>query len=230
MSKSVPSAREIASCIDHTVLRADATSADVQQICDEAIAEGFASVCVNPVNVALVADLLRDSDVKTCSVVAFPLGASPPDVKAAETARAVEDGADEVDMVINVGAAKSGDWDAVEQDIRAVVDAAGGRALVKVIIETCLLNDTEIVKACEASKRAGADYVKTSTGFSTGGATAQDVALMRRTVGDDMEVKASGGIHTYEEALAMIRAGASRIGTSSGMAIVAGAKAAGKEQ
>ena len=210
---------ELAKYIDHTLLKPDATAAQIKKICDEAKKYHFASVCVNPSRIKLAASELAGSDIAPCCVVGFPLGAVPAESKAAETAVAVRDGAKEIDMVINVGAAKDGDWNTVEQDIAAVKRACG-TALLKVIIEACLLTDEEKVQACLAAKRAGADFVKTSTGFSKGGATVHDVALMRQTVGNAMGVKAAGGIHTRDEALAMIEAGASRIGASSGIAIV----------
>ena len=212
-------ARELAGTIDHTLLKPDATAAQILKLCDEAKAYHFASVCVNPSRIALAAKALEGSDVTPCCVVGFPFGAIPTESKAAEAAVAVKNGAREVDMVIDIGAAKDGDWDYVQRDI-AAVKAACGAAKLKVIIEACLLTDEEKVKACLAAKAAKADFVKTSTGYSKSGATVQDVALMRKTVGADMGVKASGGIHTREEALAMIEAGANRIGASSGIAIV----------
>ena len=211
--------RQLAKYIDHTILKPDATAAQVKKLCDEAKQYGFASVCVNPSRIALAAAELAGSDVTPCCVVGFPLGAIPSESKAAETAVAVKNGAREIDMVIDVGRAKDGDWDYVQADIEAV-KAACGSAKLKVIIETCLLTDDEKVKACLAAKRANADFVKTSTGFSKAGAVAADVKLMRETVGPDMGVKASGGIHNRAEAEAMIAAGASRIGASSGIAIV----------
>lgn len=214
----------LAGMIDHTLLKADATRAQVERLCDEAVEHGFASVCVNTCWVPLCAERLAQSDVRVCCVVGFPLGAMAPESKAHEAARAVADGADEVDMVINVGWLKDGELDAVREDIAGVVAAADGRC-VKVIIETCLLTDEEKVRACELAVEAGAAFVKTSTGFSTGGATVADVALMRRTVGDRCKVKASGGIHTAEEARAMVEAGADRLGCSAGVAIVAGERA-----
>ena len=214
-------AREIAKTIDHTLLKPDATAAQVLKLCDEAKAYGFASVCVNSARIALVADALKGTDVTPCCVVGFPLGAMITAAKAAETAEAVKAGAREIDMVINIGAAKEGDWALVEADI-AAVKAACGAAKLKVIIETCLLTDDEKIRACQAAVRAGADFVKTSTGFSKGGATTHDVRLMRETVGPDLGVKASGGIHNRAEALAMLEAGASRIGASAGIAIVTG--------
>ena len=212
--------KQLAKYIDHTLLKPDASAAQIIKICDEAKTYGFASVCVNPSRIALVARELAGTDVTPCCVVGFPLGAIPSESKAAETAVAVQNGAREIDMVINIGAAKDGDWDFVEKDIAAVKAACGDAAKLKVIIECCLLTDDEKVQACLAAKRANADFVKTSTGFSKGGATVADVALMRQTVGPDMGVKAAGGIHDRAEALAMIEAGASRIGASSGIAIV----------
>lgn len=206
--------------IDHTLLKPEASTEQIKRICAEAREYGFMSVCVNPARVKLVADELKGSGVRTCCVIGFPLGATLSTVKAFETMQAITAGADEVDMVINVGAVKDGDWDLVESDIRAVVNASNGYALVKVIIETCLLTDEEKVKACEAAMRAGADFVKTSTGFSTGGATAHDVALMRSVVGDKLGVKASGGVRTPEDAETMIAAGANRLGTSNGVKLL----------
>lgn len=207
--------------IDHTILKPDARHEEVLRFCREARENRFFSVCVNPRWIPTVVEALAGSDVAACSVVGFPLGATPTAIKAAETAWVVAAGAREVDMVIDVGALKDGDLAAVQADI-AGVKAACGPALLKVIIETCLLTDDEKVTACRLSAAAGADFVKTSTGFSTGGATAADVALMRRTVGDALGVKASGGIRNRETALAMIAAGASRIGASASLAIVAG--------
>lgn len=212
--------------IDHTILKPETTQEQVEKILAEAKEYDFASVCVNPTWVALAAESLKDSDVKVCTVIGFPLGANTPAVKAFETKDAISNGADEIDMVINIGALKTGNYDLVLEDIKAVV-AASGEKLVKVIIEACLLTDDEKVKACQLSQEAGADYVKTSTGFSTGGATVADVALMRKTVGPDMGVKASGGARSYEDAIAFIEAGASRIGASSGVAIMNGAQADG---
>ena len=205
---------------DHTILKADATEAQVAKICKEALENEFASVCVNQYYTKFVAEQLKGSDVKVCTVVGFPLGMSDTRGKAFETKAAIEDGAEEVDMVINVGALKDGKYDYVRNDIKTLKDVCGKEVLLKVIIETCLLTDEEKVKACELAKEAGADYVKTSTGFSTGGAKAEDVALMRKTVGEGLGVKASGGIHTAEEAQAMIDAGASRLGTSATLAII----------
>ncbi len=208
--------------IDHTLLKPDATKAQIQRLCEEAKQHGFASVCVNPYWIPLVTELLSGTGVLPCCVIGFPLGATLSAAKAAEAAEAVRLGAREVDMVINVGAAKDGDWELVQSDIAAVVNAAHPKANVKVIIETCLLTDEEKVRACLCAKDADADFVKTSTGFSTGGATAADVNLMRRTVGADMGVKASGGVRTREDAIAMLDAGASRLGASAGVKIVAG--------
>ena len=204
---------------DHTILKADATKEDVKKVCEEAMAYSFCSVCVNSYYVPYVAKLLHGSDVKICTVVGFPLGAMSTRAKALEAKIAVMDGADEVDMVINIGALKDKDYDAVLEDIKAVKEACGN-ALLKVIIETCLLTDEEKVKACELSKEANADFVKTSTGFSTAGAKVEDVRLMRDTVGNDMGVKASGGIHDKEFANALVEAGASRLGTSATIKIV----------
>ena len=209
----------LASIVDHTLLATDATRADIDRICKEADEYSFASVCVSPIWVKEAAKELKDSKVNVCTVIGFPQGATPSSVKAFETKQAIEDGADEVDMVITVGKLKAGEYDDVEKDIKAVVDAANGK-LVKVIIECCLLTDDEKVKACELAKKAGADFVKTSTGFSKWGAKPEDVALMRKTVGKDMGVKASGGIHTKEDAEAMVNAGANRIGASHGMEFV----------
>ena len=211
----------IAKCIDHTVLKPQTTEAAVRKLCAEAAQYGFASVCVNPCWVALCADLLKDTEVDVCTVIGFPLGANTSAVKAFEAAEAIRQGATEVDMVLNVGALKDGNADLVRADIAAVVEAARGKALVKVILETCLLTDEEKRIACRLAKEAGADYVKTSTGFSTGGATEADIALMRAEVGPEMGIKASGGIRDYATAQAMIRAGASRIGASAGVQIVA---------
>ena len=215
----------LAKMIDHTLLKQNASSAQIEKLCGEAKQYGFASVCINPCYVPLCADLLKDSDVNVCTVIGFPLGATTSDAKAFEAANAVRNGAAEVDMVINVGFIKSGKWEETEKDIAAVVTAAKAEnadTLVKVILETCLLTDEEKELACKAAVRAGADFVKTSTGFSTGGATVADIALMRKAVGPDLGVKASGGIHTTEEALALIDAGATRIGASAGIAIVEG--------
>lgn len=214
--------------IDHTVLKADTSKAKVQQIIDEAIQYDFMSVCINPTWVSFAAKQLATTDVKVCTVIGFPLGANTSAVKAFEAADAIKHGADEVDMVINIGAAKDGDWDLVESDIQAVVDASGD-VLTKVIIETSLLTDEEKIKACQAAVRAGADFVKTSTGFSTAGATVSDIALMRQTVGPDMGVKASGGVRSIADAQAMIDAGATRLGTSNGVDIMKGNVADGNK-
>ena len=207
--------------IDHTLLKPDATPEQIRRLCTEADENGFASVCVNPAYVPLAAELLKDSAVNVCTVIGFPLGMNATAIKAAEALKAVQDGADELDMVIQVGQLKSGNLAYVEDDIRAVVEAGGGR-LLKVIIETALLTDEEKVTACQLAQRAGADFVKTCTGFSGGAASVHDIALMRKTVGPDMGVKASGGVRDYASAVALIEAGATRIGTSSGVAIAAG--------
>ena len=217
----IPNDKSLAGMIDHTLLKPDATADQVAQLCYEAKKYSFASVCVNPTNVKLCADLLRDSDVKVCSVIGFPLGATTTEVKVAETKNALENGATEIDMVMNIGALKAGDNETVAHDIHEVVKTAHeAGALVKVIIETALLTDEEKVVASLLSKEAGADYVKTSTGFSGGGATVHDVALMRKAVGPELGVKASGGIHSHEEAELLIAAGATRIGASAGIKII----------
>ncbi len=210
----------LAKYIDHTLLKADATEEQIIKLCAEARQYRFASVCVNPGYVPLTAKELSGSGVKTCCVIGFPLGATTTVAKVQETIDCIKNGADEVDMVINVGQVKSGNWIYVKKDIEEVVLAARGKALVKVIIETCLLTDEEKVKVCTISKIEGADFVKTSTGFSIGGATVEDVRLMRRTVGPRMGVKASGGVRDYRTAIAMIEAGADRIGTSNGVMII----------
>ena len=212
--------------IDHTLLKQDATEQHIDRLLSEAREYDFVSVCVNPCWVSHAKTALVDTDVKVCTVVGFPLGATTSAVKAYETKEAIQNGADEIDMVINVGALKSGNADLVESDIRAVVEASGDK-LVKVIIETCLLTDEEKVLACQLAQKAGADFVKTSTGFSTGGATLPDVQLMRQTVGPDMGVKAAGGARSYADAVAFVEAGATRIGTSSGVAILKGELADG---
>lgn len=214
--------KNVASIIDHTLLKPEASEAQIENLCKEAKEYGFASVCINPGYVKQCADLLKGTGVNVCTVIGFPLGATSTASKVFETKDAIANGATEVDMVVNVGKIKSGNWDYVRDDIKAVADAARGSAHSKVIIETCLLTDEEKVKVCRIAKEAGADFVKTSTGFSTGGATAADVALMRKTVGLDMGVKASGGIRTTSDAIAMIRAGASRLGVSAGIAIING--------
>ena len=213
--------------IDHTILKADAKEEDVLRIIEEAKKYEFFSVCINPCWVALAKEHLAGTSVDVCTVIGFPLGANTSEVKAYEATDAINNGATEVDMVINVGALKSKQYKKVLKDIQAVVEAAKGKALVKVIIETALLTDEEKIKVCELAKESGADFVKTSTGFSTGGATVADVKLMRETVGPDMGVKASGGIHNEAEAKAMIDAGATRIGTSAGVAIMEGSTGAG---
>lgn len=222
----IPDDRSLAGMIDHTLLKPDVTSDKIAQLCFEAKKYHFASVCVNPTHVKLCADLLKDSDVKVCTVIGFPLGATSPEVKAFETRNALDNGATEIDMVINIGALKAGESELVARDIRGVVEVAhAANALVKVIIETALLTDEEKVIACLLAKEAGADFVKTSTGFSGGGATVHDIALMRRAVGPSLGVKASGGIHTHEEAEALVAAGATRIGASAGVKIIQADKA-----
>ncbi|MCK0471578.1 deoxyribose-phosphate aldolase [Halalkalibacter sp. APA_J-10(15)] len=217
--------QSISRYIDHTALKADVSEKDIVQLCTEAKEYSFASVCVNPTWVKLAAQLLQDEeDVKVCTVIGFPLGANTTDAKAFETKNAIENGATEIDMVINVAALKSKDNDLVERDIRAVVHASSGQALTKVIIETSLLTEEEKRRACELAVKAGADFVKTSTGFSTGGATVEDIQLMRQTVGPEKGVKASGGVRDLEGAKMMISAGATRIGASAGVAIVNGEK------
>ena len=215
--------RQIAAMIDHTLLKPDATPDQIAQLCYEARKYGFASVCVNPSHVRLCAELLKNSDVKVCTVIGFPLGATSPDVKAFEAGDAIDDGASEIDMVINIGALKVRDYDLVAQDIAGVVRVSHGRgALVKVILETALLNREEKVAACLISKEAGADFVKTSTGFGGGGATVEDVTLMREVVGPQMGVKASGGVGSFDDVQKMVAAGATRIGASAGVKIVQG--------
>ena len=217
---------ELAKMIDHTILKANATQSDIEKLCDEAKKYNFASVCVNPYWVPLASDLLKNSTVKVCTVIGFPLGATSSESKAYETEIAILQGADEVDMVINVGAMKNNKTDIVENDILSVVNSArktgktqNKNIIVKVILETCYLTKDEIKNACLCAKNAGADFVKTSTGFGTGGATVEDVSLMKETVGSSMDVKASGGIRDYETAIKMIEAGATRLVTSSGIAI-----------
>lgn len=205
--------------IDHTALKADTKKDAIEKLCQEAKEYDFASVCVNPTWVSYCADYLRDCNVKVCTVIGFPLGANTSEVKAFEAKDAIKHGADEVDMVINIGALKDGNTELVYNDIKAVVDASDGKC-VKVIIETCLLTDEEKVTVCELAKKAGATFVKTSTGFSTGGATPYDVALMKKTVGDACEVKASGGIRNLNDMLAVVEAGATRIGTSAGVQLM----------
>lgn len=212
----------LAAYIDHTLLKPEASVEEIRKVCDEAKKYHFASVCVNPSYIRYVAEQLSGSDVTPCCVIGFPFGTQTPEAKRFEAQDAVTNGAREVDMVINVGAIKSGDWRLVKRDIEGVVEATRGRAGVKVILETCLLTDEEKVKACTVSKLAGAAFVKTSTGYSKGGATVEDVQLMRATVGPEMGVKASGGIRSYEDAVAMIKAGANRLGASAGIKIIAG--------
>ncbi|EOR27261.1 deoxyribose-phosphate aldolase [Clostridium sartagoforme AAU1] len=214
--------KDLARMIDHTILKAEATEVEVEKLCTEALEYNFASVCVNPSMVEKAAEILKGSEVKVCTVIGFPLGATTTEVKAFETEDTIKKGATEVDMVINVGKLKEGNLEYVKKDIEAVVNAAKGKALAKVIIETCLLTDEEKITACKLSKEAGADFVKTSTGFSTGGATARDIKLMRETVGPDLGVKASGGVRTNADALAMIENGATRIGASASIAICEG--------
>ena len=213
---------DYAKMIDHTLLKTDAQKKDLDKLLLEAKKYNFMSVCVSPIWVKYAAEQLKDTNVKVCTVIGFPQGATPTEVKVFETKNAIENGATEVDMVIPVGVLKDKDYIAVENDIRAVVEAAKSKALTKVIIETCLLTDQEKVTVCELSKSAGADFVKTSTGFSTAGATVKDIRLMRETVGEQMGVKASGGVRSREDADAMIKAGATRIGTSNGVKIVEG--------
>ena len=224
----IPDDPSLAKYVDHTLLKPDVTADQIAQLCYEARKYEFASVCINPTHVKLSADLLKGSSVKVCTVIGFPLGASSPDVKTFEAETAIRDGATEIDMVINIGALKAKDYDLVSKDINSVVRMAHAvGALVKVIIETSLLNDDEKVTACLLSKEAGADFVKTSTGFSGGGATVEDIALMRRVVGPEMGVKASGGMRNYPRAIQIIAAGANRIGAVSSVAIVTGQEGQG---
>ncbi|NLY78127.1 MAG: deoxyribose-phosphate aldolase [Tissierellia bacterium] len=214
----------IANMIDHTLLKPEATEDMIEKLCSEAKEYGFAAVCVNPYYVKKAKELLEGSNVKVATVIGFPLGANVKEVKAFEARKAIEDGAEELDMVINIGALKDGNYEIVKEDIKAVVEAAEDKAIVKVIIETCILSHEEKVKACELAKEAGAQFVKTSTGFNKSGATVEDVKLMKETVGESVEVKASGGVRDYETAIAMIEAGATRIGASSSVSIVQGQK------
>lgn len=217
------SKESVAKYIDHTALKPETTKEMIVKLCEEAKEYRFASVCVNPTWVSLCAELLKETpEVNVCTVIGFPLGANTPQLKAYETTNAIENGATEVDTVVNVGALKDKNDKLVEQDILAVVEAAKGKALVKVIIEACLLTEEEKVRACELSVKAGADFVKTSTGFSTGGATVEDIALMRKIVGPDVGVKASGGIRSYADVEKMLQAGATRIGASASVSIVKG--------
>jgi deoxyribose-phosphate aldolase len=214
--------QNVAGLIDHTLLKADATQEQIKKLCEEAREYNFASVCVNPTWVKAASEWLKGSDVKVCTVIGFPLGANTPETKAFETKNAIENGAHEVDMVINIGALKDKNDELVERDIRAVVAAATGKALTKVIIETSLLTEEEKIRACELAVKAGTDFVKTSTGFSTGGATVEDITLMRKTVGPKIGVKASGGVRNTMDATKIIEAGATRIGASAGVSIVKG--------
>lgn len=206
--------------IDHTALKPNTTKESILKLITEAKTYDFASVCVNPCWIELAHQELKNTDVKVCTVIGFPLGANTTEVKVFEAKDAIEKGAQEIDMVINIAMLKDKEYDYVENEIHQIVEAAKDKAIVKVIIETCLLTDEEKIKACELSQKAGADFVKTSTGFSTGGATVHDIALMRKTVGAEMGVKASGGVHTHEEALAMVKAGATRIGASAGVKLL----------
>ncbi len=225
---SIPEDPNLGRMIDHTLLKPDATADQIAQLCYEARKYKFASVCVNPTHVQLCAELLQGTEVKVCTVIGFPLGASAPEVKAFEAETAIQDGATEIDMVLNIGALKAGDLTLAARDIHEVVRVGHqAGAIVKVIIETALLNEEEKVTACLLAKEAGADFVKTSTGFSGGGATVEDIRLMRRVVGPEMGVKASGGVRDFEDARSMVEAGATRIGASAGVKIVQGAKSNG---
>lgn len=218
---------DLSPLIDHTLLKADASRAQIEVLCEEARNHGFASVCVNPIWVPVAASLLRGSPVRTCTVVGFPLGATATRAKAFEAEVAIEQGAQEVDMVLALGAVKSGDWKSVQADLQVLRKAVAGNLILKVILETCLLTEEEKTHACTLAREAGLDFVKTSTGFSTGGATEADVALMRQTVGPAVGVKASGGIRTYETALRMVLAGATRLGLSASVAVVTGGAGTG---
>jgi deoxyribose-phosphate aldolase len=222
LSKAVIDRPDLAAMVDHTVLKPETTTKDIERFCAEAKEYHFASVCINPTHVKLAVKLLQGSGVKVCTVIGFPLGANTPFVKAMEVRDAIANGAQEVDMVINIGALKDGNYDLVSQDIKAVVDAAKGQALTKVIIETSALTDQEKIKACLLAKNAGADFVKTSTGFGKGGATVEDITLMRKTVGPEMGVKASTGVKDRAITEALVKAGANRFGTSSGILIATG--------
>ena len=211
---------EINKFIDHTALKPNTNKKAILKLIEEAKEHNFASVCINPCWIPLASKELQGSDIKVCTVIGFPLGANTTETKVFETRDAIQKGAQEIDMVINVAMLKDKDYNYIENEIKQIVEASKDKAIVKVILETCLLTDEEKIKACELSQKASADFVKTSTGFSTGGATVHDVALMRKTVGEDMGVKASGGIHTHEEAMAMINAGASRIGASAGVKLL----------
>ena len=212
--------KTISQMIDHTILKPEATKKDIENLCKEAMEYKFAAVCVNPHFVSYCKDILKESDVKIATVIGFPLGANTKELKGFEALDSINNGADEIDMVINIGALKDKDYELVENDIKLVTDISKDKAIVKVIIETCLLTDEEKVKACELAMKAGADFVKTSTGFSTGGATVGDVKLMKSVVGENLEVKASGGVRDLATAKEMIEAGATRLGTSSGIKIV----------
>jgi len=218
--KLINSPADIAPYIDHTLLKPDATEVQIKKICEEAIQYGFHSVCINPFWVSYCAKKLKETGVKVCAVIGFPLGATDSETKAYETRNAIKNGADEIDMVINVGALRNGDLKTVEADLRAVFTACRKTTTTKAIIETCLLSDEEKVIASQLVKKVGFDFVKTSTGFSTAGATDHDVALIRRTVGPKMGIKAAGGIHSFEEALLMIKSGATRLGCSASVKIV----------
>ena len=211
---------EINKFIDHTALKPNTNKKAILKLIEEAKEHNFASVCINPCWIPLASKELQGSDIKVCTVIGFPLGANTTETKVFETKDAIQKGAQEIDMVINVAMLKDKDYNYIENEIKQIVLASKDKAIVKVILETCLLTDEEIIMASKLAKNAGADFVKTSTGFSTGGATVHDVALMRKTVGEDMGVKASGGIHTHEEAMAMINAGASRIGASAGVKLL----------
>ncbi|HIT90684.1 MAG TPA: deoxyribose-phosphate aldolase [Candidatus Merdenecus merdavium] len=212
--------KNLAAMIDHTLLKPDAKKEEIETLCHEAMEYHFCSVCVNPSYVEMCANRLKDSGVKVCTVIGFPLGANTTKTKVYEAVEALENGAHEIDMVIHIGAVKNHDWEYVKQDMKAVVDVVSGKGILKVIMETCLLTDEEKIEVCKISKAVGADFVKTSTGFSSGGATVEDIALMRTWVGENMGVKASGGIRSKAAALEMIGAGANRLGTSSGKIIV----------
>jgi deoxyribose-phosphate aldolase len=211
---------DISSMIDHTFLKPDGTKKDIKKLCEEAIEYGFVSVCINPIYVKYAKKLLEESNVKIATVIGFPLGCTTKETKVFEATEAIKNGADELDMVINIGALKDKEYETVREDIKGVVESSRGRALVKVIIETCLLTDDEKMKACQLAMEAGADFVKTSTGFSSGGATLKDVELMKSVVGDKLGVKASGGIRDFDTAMKMVKAGASRIGASSSVKII----------
>ena len=213
---------QLAKYIDHTLLKPDVLEKDIIKLCKEALDYNFASVCINPCNVVIAYDLLKKSKIKVCTVIGFPLGANITAVKIYETETSIKNGAQEIDMVINIGKFKEKNYDFVEKEISEIVRVSKGRALVKVIIETCLLTETEIIKACEIVKASGADFIKTSTGFSTAGAKVSDIALMKSVLGESIGIKASGGIRDYETAIAMINAGATRIGASASIKICEG--------